>query len=82
MEKLKKHLNYIQKEVEEKDLLETEHLKNSKNVIYKKYDIFNDNIEIKKKVEILISDIYEEKREESIKIMKSIIPSIDLNKGF
>jgi len=75
MEKLKKHLKIIQKEAEEKDFLEPEHLRRAKQIIYKKYDVFNENIEIKKKVECLISNIYQENREESINIMKSIIYS-------
>jgi len=82
MEKLKKHLKILQKEAEEKDFLEPEHLRRAKQIIYKKYDVFNENIEIKKKVECLISNIYQENREESINIMKSIIPVLNLNKGF
>ena len=78
MDKLNKHLNDISNDVTK---YYTDIIQNA-DIVNDKYKTFNENKDISKIVQEYFSDIYFDKRDDAIKIMKDIQKNNDLENGY
>ena len=75
MDKLNKHLKnfYNESKNDEEFILMDQIFEDQKNLIDNKYNEYKDNEETQKKVEEYITDIYDKKKEDAIKLFNQVL---------
>lgn len=81
MEKLHKHLQYFHSEIKENNEfnISNEHLNEEKDIIDQKYNDFKQNKDVQIKVKDYITSIYNNKKNDALKIYKELLADDELN---